>query len=193
MARARSTVRSAIVVDRHGKKQRRTSRWFAVGFATVLMFLAYTMFIFGFASASEGEPVFAGGLIGIATGLVPGVFFAAATLSQRERAVRASLLATLIWFLVAAPIAIFDIPTGMVAGFGAGGMVTIRRPGSRVTGYRAAAVGMCVAYTFVVQRIVPEAGLMVGGVTPLVAIALADVVWEREAEALADAGELANP
>ncbi|MCP5025633.1 MAG: hypothetical protein GY929_05035 [Actinomycetia bacterium] len=165
--------------------ERRGARlWFAIGLATALMFLSHTLFIFGFGAASEDEPVFAGGLIGIAVGLVPGVFLVTAVVSRHERAGRASLLATALWFAVAVPIAVFDIPTGLVAGFGAGGIVALRRSGPQAVPYRVAAITLCVVYTFVVQRIVPAAGLMLGAVIPLAAIAIADAIGEDEAERL---------
>ena len=161
-------------------RQAKRRRWFAVGLASVLQFLSYTLFIFGFAVASGDETVFAGGLVGIAIGLVPAVFVAAAALSQHEHTIRASLLATLLWFVVALPLALIDIPAALVAGFGAGGVVAIRAWGPRVITYRAAAVGFCVLYMLVVQLFAPAAAIMVGAIVPLVAVVVADVVREHE-------------
>ena len=155
--------------------------WLAVSLATALMFFSYTLFMFGLAAASEDETAFSGGLIGIALGLVPGVFLAAAGLSRHERAIRASFLATLLWLTITLPVAIFDVPTGLVAGFGAGGIVALHHPGNHTALLRVGAVAVCVAYTFLVQRIVPAAGIMVGAITPFAAIALADALQENEA------------
>ncbi len=172
--------------DPKGAKDREgTRRWFAIGLATVFMFMSYTMLIFGFAAASEDEIGFGGGLIGIAFGLVPGVFGITAGVSNHEHSIRATLVATALWVVVGLPIAIFDLPTGLVAGFGAGGIVAFHRSPRHSLRYRMVAVVICVAYTFIVQRISPAAGLMVGSVSPLFAIAGADALREREVEASA--------
>jgi hypothetical protein len=171
--------------DAKDRQRERTRRWFATILATTVMFLAYTMFIFGFALAADGETIFAGGVIGIALGLIPVVFFAAATVSNHAQSIRASLLAILLWFVVAAPIAVFDIPTALVAGFGAGGIVAMRHPpGHRLT-YRVGAVGLCVVYVFALQRLIPAAGIMVGAILPFAAITIADLLQERQEELVA--------
>ena len=144
------------------------------------MFMSYLLFIFGFASADDEEAVFAGGLIGIAMGLVPLAFIAAAAASRRERSVRAVLLATLLFGVVGLPIAILDIPTGLVAGFGAGGIVALRRVPATSIGHRIGAIATCVVYVFVVRLVLPVAGLMVGAIVPFAAIALSDLIRERQ-------------
>ena len=155
----------------------------AVGVSTVILFFSYTMFVFGFAAASEGETAFAGGLIGIATGLVPAVFACLAAVSQQERSIRTALLATLLWVAIGRPIAIVDIPAGLVAGFGAGGVVALKRQPVHTTTSRAAVVALCVVYVFVLGRIIPEAALMVGAVLPFAAVGVGDSIMEREATA----------
>ena len=158
----------------------------AIGISTVILFFSYTMFIFGFAAASEGETAFAGGLIGIATGLVPAVLGCLAAVSQREKSIRTALVASFLWLTVGAPIAILDIPSGLVAGFGAGGLVALRRDPASTLSSRAAAVAVCVVYVFVLGRIIPAAALMVGAVLPFAAIGVADSIMEREAAAESD-------
>ncbi len=155
----------------------------AIGISTVILFLSYTMFIFGFAAASEDDTAFAGGLIGIATGLVPAVFGVLGAVSQRPRSIRNALLASLLWFAVGGPLAILDIPSGLVAGFGAGGVVALRRDPANTVVSRATAVAVCVVYVFVLGRIIPAAALMVGGVLPFLAIGAADSITDREAGA----------
>ena len=168
--------------DSRHRQREEARRWFAAILATTIMFFDYTMFIFGFASAADGEPIFAGGIIGIAFGLVPVVFFAAATVSNQERSIRTSLLATLLWVVIGTPIAFFDLPTALVAGFGAGGIVALRHvPGGTLI-YRVVVVAICVVWVFAVQRISPAAGLMVGAILPFVALTIADLVQERREE-----------
>ena len=171
--------------DAKERQREEARRWFATILATAVMFMAYTMFIFGFALAADGETVFAGGVIGIALGLVPVVFFSAATVSNHLKSIRASLFATLLWVVVAAPIAVFDIPTALVAGFGAGGIVAMRHPPGHRLIYRIGAVAVCLVYVFAVQRVIPAAGIMVGAILPFAAIAIADVLQERQEQLLA--------
>lgn len=151
------------------------------------MLFSYAMFIFAFAVGSGDETVFAGGVLGIALGLIPGVFISAAYVSQHPRSLLAAMAATGIWLLVTIPIAFVDIPTGLVAGFGVGGIVAFRRREVHTWQSRAVAVGICVVYTFVLQRISPELGLLGGAPLPFLAIGVADVMKERQFEAADDA------
>lgn len=162
----------------------------AIGISTVLLFLSYLMFIFGFATVSDGETTFGGGLLGIAGGLVPAVFLCVAAISQHERTIRAVLLASSLWIVFGLPLAILDIPSGLVAGFGAGAVVALRREPVHTTTSRAIAVAICVVYVFVLGRIIPEAALMVGAVLPIAAIGVADSIVERElSDSTVDADE----
>jgi len=155
----------------------------AVLLATIMMLASYLMFIWALAAASGDETVFAGGLFGIALGLVPGAFAVAAFVSQNVRATSSTLLATLIWFVVAVPIGIGDVPTGLVAGFGAGGVVAFRLPPGRGRRSRVVAILIAVVYAIVLQRLLPEVGLFAAAPLPFLAIALADLYDERFAEA----------
>jgi hypothetical protein len=156
-------------------------RWIAVGISSVLLFFSYLMFVFGFATASEEDRVFAGGVLGIGLGMVPAVFACLAAISQREHTIRTALLATGLWVLIGGPIAIIDIPTGLVAGFGAGGVVSLRLEPAHTTTSRAIAVAACVVYVFALGRLIPAAALMVGSVLPFAAVGVADSYMERVA------------
>jgi hypothetical protein len=152
----------------------------AIGISTVVLFLDYTMFIFAFAAASEGEEAaFSGGLLGIALGLVPAVFLCLAAMSQRLHAVRWVAAASGLWVAVGAPIALLDLPSGLVAGYGAGAIVAFRRDDEHSVKFRAAAVAICTLYVLVLGRIIPEAALMVGAVLPFLAVGFADSISER--------------
>lgn len=153
------------------------------------MLFSYGLFVFAFSLVSGEETAFAGGVLGIAIGLVPGVFIAAAYVSQNTRSIRAALLATGIWFVVTIPIALVDLPTGLVAGFGFGGIVAFKQRDVHTWKSRAVAVVACVAYTFLLQRVSPEAGLLGGAALPFFAIGIADVLKEREAERADKMGE----
>lgn len=160
---------------------RRPRTWYAIGFATVLMFFSYVLTVFAFAAASNDETVFAGGVLGVALGLVPAVFACAAAVSNRPRPLRATALAVVVWVIIGFPVAVIDIPSGLVAGFGAGGMVALRRSPTSTTMARIVAVAACTLYVFVLQWLLAPAGLLVGAVLPLAAIGIADAFTEREA------------
>jgi len=164
------------------RRRRQARRWLSVAVATAVMVVSYAVIVFGLAVAGDDETAFGGGLVGIGFGLVPGVFLALAALSDHERPFRATGLAVVLFFLVGLPIAFVDIPTGLVAGFGAGGVVSLRRDAIHLLSFRVAAVAILTAYTFLVQLVVPAAALLVGAVAPLVVVALADVASEREAK-----------
>ncbi len=149
--------------------------------ATALMVMSHLMFLFGFSTGRSEEAVFAGGIVGIALGLVPGVFVVAAFVSRHPRALRSTLLATLLWMLVAIPIGLVNLPVGLVGGFGVGGAVAFRLDPVHSLRLRLLAVGACVAYTLVLQLVSPVAGLVGGAPLPFVAIGLVDSLQERAA------------
>ncbi|MFZ0014377.1 MAG: hypothetical protein WAL25_09710, partial [Acidimicrobiia bacterium] len=132
-------------------------RWLAILLATALSLAVYIIFIYSLAAASGDEVIFAGGLLGIGLGLVPCVFAIAAFVSQNPTSVKATLWATGLWVL-AVVILFFDVPTGLVAGFGAGGMVAFRLGNENSYRARAVAVALCALYTFIMLRISPELG-----------------------------------
>lgn len=154
-------------------------RWLAVVLATVIMLLSYLLFVYSLAALSGEETEFAGALLGIALGLVPGVFVVAAFVSQNQTTVRSGLAATGLWLVVALPLALVDLATGLVAGFGLGGVVAFRLGQGNTRRSRVIAVLLCVVYTFIVQRISPRLGLFAGAPLPFLAIAAADMYVER--------------
>lgn len=147
-----------------------------------MLLASYLMFVWSFIVASGQETTFAGGLFGIALGLVPGVFAVAAFVSVNPRVVAATLIATIIWLVVTVPIAIGNIPTGLVAGFGAGGVIAFRLGERNTRGSRVVAVLITVFYTMVLQRFLPTVGLFAAAPLPFLAIALADIYKERLSE-----------
>jgi hypothetical protein len=148
-----------------------------------MMLASYLMFIWALVAAGGEETTFAGGLFGIALGLVPGVFAVAAFVSQNPRSLASTLVATLLWFVFAIPIGIGNVPTGLVAGFGAGGVVAFRISPDHMRRSRIIAIGITVVYTIAMQRLLPRVGLFAAAPLPFLAIALADIYDERFAEA----------
>jgi hypothetical protein len=144
------------------------------------MIATYFVFLYSLVVASGEEAVFAGGLLGIGLGLVPGVFFVSAFVSQNRAVFRSTLKATGLWGIIVL-VLFFDLPTGLVAGFGAGGIVAFRLGENNSYRARALAIGICVAYTFVLLRLAPQIGLFAGAPLPFLAIGLADMYTERAA------------
>jgi len=161
------------------RAESKRQRWLAVLLATAMMLFSYIMILFAFVAVGGEEPIFAGGALGIGLGLVPLVFATAALVSRSTLVLRRSLLATVIWIGITIPIGIVDLPTALVAGFGAGGMVSLRKRHQNGWQARAIAVTVTVLYTFALHRISREAGLFGGAPLPLLAIAVADTVSER--------------
>lgn len=155
------------------------------------MFFSYVLMIYALAAVSNDETTFAGGVVGVAIGLVPAVFFVASTVSNRVRPIRATVLAVATWVVVTGAVAFVDVPTALVAGFGAGGVVAFHRRPSATVASRLLAVAGCALYVLVLQWLFAPAGLMVGSVLPFVAIGVAD--WIREREALAEPDGAATP
>lgn len=155
-------------------------RWLAILIATALMIATYFVFLYSLVVASGNEAVFAGGLLGIGLGLVPGVFFVSAFVSQSRAVFRSTLKATGLWGIIVL-ILFFDLPTGLVAGFGVGGTVAFRLGEQNSYKARLVAVGLCALYTFALLRLTPQIGLFAGAPLPFVAIGLADMYTERTA------------
>lgn len=154
-------------------------RWLAILLATVLMVLSYLLFIYALAAASGEETVYAGALLGIGMGLVPGVFAVAGFVSAHPRTLMATIGATALWFVIAGPIGIGSLPAGLVAGFGAGGVFAFRLGPEHSRRSRVIAVIITVVYVLILQRVMPEVGLFAGAPLPFLAIGLADLYKER--------------
>ncbi|HUG08200.1 MAG TPA: hypothetical protein VMP13_04815 [Acidimicrobiia bacterium] len=165
--------------DRQPSERR---RWLAVLLGTVMLLASYLMFIWSFVAASGNETTFAGGLFGIALGLVPAVFAVAAFVSMHPRTLAATLGATVIWLVITVPIAIGNIPTGLVAGYGAGGVIAFRLGEQHSRGSRVVAVLITVFYTMLLQRYLPTVGIFAAAPLPFLAVALADIYKERFGE-----------
>lgn len=150
--------------------------------ATVLMLGAYLMFIWALVVASGDEISFAGGILGVGLGLVPAVFAVAAWVSQHPHALGASLIAWGLWVLLAIPIGYFNLPLGLVAGFGAGGVAAFRLGRHHDRKSRVVAVALTLVYTLALQRLFPSVALFAAAPLPFLAVALADTYRERFSE-----------
>ena len=114
------------------------------------------------------------------------MFLVLAFLSTNPRAAGAVLKAMAISVLVAGPLSavMADAVSGLVAGFGVGGAIALRREEVHSFRARLVAVGITVIYVAVLVNISVEAGLFGGAVLPFVSIGIADWVMERRAESV---------
>lgn len=149
--------------------------------ATLIMLGSYFLFIYALAAASGSETTFAGGLLGIGLGLVPGVFAAAAWVSQNPHTIRSTLAASGFWLVAVLIIGYFSLPIGLIAGFGAGGVIAFRLGPEHSRRTRTIALALCVLYAAALMAISFQTGLFGAAPLPFVAIALADLYSERSA------------
>lgn len=154
-------------------------RWLAVILATVLMLSSYLLFLWALVVASGDETTFAGGILGVGLGLVPAVFAVAAWVSQHPNALTATLVACGFWLLAVVPLGIFNLPLGLVAGFGLGGIAAFRLPPYASRKSRLVAIALTVLYTLALQVLLPEVALFGSAPLPFLAIALADFYRRR--------------
>jgi hypothetical protein len=153
--------------------------------ATLMLVPAYWAILAALVSSATDAggptpgPAFALGLA-----VVPFVFVVMAFLSGHPRApgavLRAMLLAVAVGITVSALAA--DAVTGMVAGVGAGGIVTLRADAGHTWRSRAVGVAVATAYTFVLLRVAGPIALLAAPIFPFTAIGVADHLSERRQE-----------
>ena len=159
-------------------------KWQAITLATLLLVPAYWSILAGLVSAaSDGPDPVANAPAYLAFGLavIPFVFVVLAFVSEHPRAPaavwRALVLALLVGGAVSAVAA--DAVTGIVAGVGAGGVITLRADTDHNWKARALAVTLAVVYTFVLVRMASSLALLPAPIFPFTAIGVADHLSER--------------
>lgn len=156
-------------------------KWFAITIATVATLVSYSFILFAFvAGSTEGGPN-PGPPLALGLALVPIVFMVAAFLTRHPRAGGAVLKAMGLWLVIAIPIAALDIVTGLVAGFGAGAVVTVRAEEEHTRKSRIIAVAAATLYTLILVQFAPDAALIGGAILPYLAVGVADSIMERKA------------
>lgn len=151
--------------------------------ATVLLVISYSAILVASVSfEAEGGPDAAPALaLGFA--LVPFVFMTLAFVSGHRRGAGAVVKAMGLFVLVALPVSAImqDAITGLVAGYGAGGVVSLRAEAVHSWKARAVAVALTSIYVAVLVRVIIEAGLIAGATLSLVSIGIADSFVEFRA------------
>jgi hypothetical protein len=169
-------------------------KWAAISVATVIMAVSVFFMLYGavegavlYETAAPGPP-FALGLA-----LVPFAFLALAFISGHPAAPGAVVVA----LLVAVPIALVlaalgrDVVTGVAAGYGAGGVVALRREYHQSRRARIIAMVVTTVYVFATLRIDAATGVTAACLLPFVALGIADLAgdWRRaQRDRAGDAG-----
>jgi hypothetical protein len=154
-------------------------KWRAIVLATLLLAPAAWALLGGLvAAASDDGPSAAAAATAIAFGLalLPFVFIVLAFLSEHPRAPGAVTRAMGLCLLVGIPVSAIaaDAVSGIVAGVGAGGIVSLRADLPHDWRARATAVAIATGYTFVLARVAGPAVVIAAPVFPFTGIALAD-------------------
>ena len=156
-------------------------KWFAITIATVATLISYSFIVFAFvAGSTEGGPN-PGPPLALGLALVPIVFMVAAFLTRHARAGGAVLKAMGLWVVIGIPIASLDIVTGLVAGFAAGAVVSVRAEEEHTRKSRVIAGSLATLYTFLLLQVAPGVAVVGGSMLPFLGVGIADSIMERKA------------
>lgn len=159
-------------------------KWAAISVATVIMAISVFFMLYGavegavlYETSAPGPP-FAFGLA-----LVPFAFVALAFISGHPAAGGAVVVALLLAVPIALPLAAIsrDVVTGVAAGYGAGGVVALRREYYQSRRARIVAVVLTTVYVFITLRVDAATGVTAACLLPFVALGIADLAgdWRR--------------
>jgi hypothetical protein len=165
-------------------------KWQTITVATLLLVPAYWALLAGLVAEASDDAARANGapdtVAAFALGLaiVPFVFVVLAFMSGHPRAPIAVVKAMGLAVLVGIPVSALagDAITGIVAGVGAGGIVSLRADDAHNWRSRALAVAFAACYTFVLVRTAGTIVLLSAPVFPLTAIGVADHISEARVE-----------
>ncbi len=159
-------------------------KWTAITVATLVMVVSYIAMLIGFIAIEVEDGPAPGPVIAFGLSLVPFVFIILAFMSSNRRAASAVLKAMGLSVIVAGPLSALmaDAVSGLVAGFGVGGAVTLRREEHHTLKSRLIAVGITTVYVAVLVNFSVEGGLFAGAVLPLLSLGIADWVMDRRAD-----------
>lgn len=159
-------------------------KWWAISAGTIILLVSYWLIVFAFVAsetedAPSGAPALAFGLA-----LVPMVFVAVAAISRRPELGGSIVAAMLLFVAVGLPATALarDAVSGLVAGFGAGGVVSLRREAHQGWRNRAWGVVAAATFTLVAVRVVPALGLIAAPIITLPSIGVADIYSDRASE-----------
>ena len=155
--------------------------WAAILVGTLLQVVGYGSFLLAVVATQSDTPEAAGPAFALGFVMVPVVFAAVAFISGHRQAPMATLRAMGLWLLVTLPLGLVHPVTGLCAGYGIGGAVTLRRDGPLRP--RLIAVALATAYTTLLLLTIPAAAVLTGAVAPLLAVKIGDWYAERASRA----------
>ncbi len=168
-------------------------RWWAITIGTIILNLSYWAMVFAFVASEADDgpnpgPPFALGLV-----LIPFVFVALAAISRNPRFGGAIVLAMLLSVGVGVPVLALarDAVSGIIAGFGAGGVVALRREPIHRVQSRIWAVVLVSTATLAFVRLIPVMAIILAPIAILPAIGVADIL--EESSNRSDPGDQAAP
>lgn len=166
--------------ERSPQDQLRRRNWLAIAVGTVLMMFSYFPYAAAFATP-EGEKLDVDtGLVGIGVVMAPFVFVALAFISRGPSAPKRVLQSLGLLVLLGMAVGLLAPVLGAAAGFGAGAVLCLDPPsGPNVYRWRWGAVLFTVVYTLALLVTITPAGVMAGGLLPLLMVGIADefVMW----------------
>jgi hypothetical protein len=162
-------------------------RWLAIMLATFVELFSYWLMLFAdLATQVDADvvnpPESGAGAFFLGLGLMPFAFIVLAFGSKHRNAPGAVAKAMIVSLLFGLALALFALPVGLVAGFGAGGVFALRLDEPHRPRLRWTMVAGATLYMFVVLLISPEAGLFAGGFLPFAAVGFADMLAEYQEE-----------
>jgi hypothetical protein len=161
-------------------------RWLAITLASIaLQFSFWPILTATTAAGVEGFD--GGGLLAFGLALVPLVFGVLAFASRHPNAPAQVLKAMGLFILIGVPVTLVNALVGIVLGFGAGGIVTLRpaEPDAAAWRWRALAIGA--AYIVGLLFIAPDFAVISAAVLPFGVLGLVDQAAEGSAAERSDA------
>lgn len=155
--------------------------WLAIGLSTIVLLVSYSSLLVAIVATQSDTPEAAGPAFALGFALVPVVFVAVAFLSGRKHPSMAVLKAMGLWLLIALPLGLFNPVFGLCAGFGAGGVLTLKENDTDRWKHRSIAVLLASTYSLSMLFIIPALGLLSGGLLPLASLGIADYYTEYRA------------
>jgi hypothetical protein len=152
-------------------------KWVVITAATVLELASYWFMVAAFDISRVGVGN-AAGPFALGLALVPFVFMILAFGSRHPSAPGAVIRGMTLSLVMGIPIAYINLPMGLVAGYGAGGIFTLRAEPYHRWQIRATAVALAAIYTLATLLIMEDQAVFVGGIVPFLAIGIADHIQE---------------
>jgi len=154
--------------------------WFAIGLGTLLTLVSYSSLLVAIVSSQSDTPDAATPAFAIGFAVVPLIYVLVAFVSGHRRAPAAVLKAMGVWLLLALPLGLVNPVLGLSAGYGAGGVIALKRRSGDRWQTRSWAVALVSLYSFALLFVWPPLGVLSGGLLPLAASGLADYYTEAK-------------